>query len=85
MRVLRNLLSSCSVTLICCLIISAAVIGRRGLKGGTVCEIGLTLPPTGDDGNEEITPPPTILLDVDLLISLNPSALFTLLVGFVTT
>lgn len=51
-RVLRNLLSSCSVTLICCLMISAAVMGRRGLKGGTVCEIGLADPPTGDDGVE---------------------------------
>lgn len=85
MRVLRSRLSSCSVTLICCLMISAAVMGRRGRKGrGTVCDIGLAAPATGDDG-VETTLALAILRDGDLLIIFNPNAFLTLLVGFVTT
>lgn len=38
-NVFRSLLSLCSVTLICCLIISAEVISRRGLNCGTVIDI----------------------------------------------
>lgn len=85
MRVFRSLLSLCSVTLICCLIISAEVIGRLGLPGGgTVNDMeGDDAPPLapGDDGFD----PPLIRLEGDRFIIFNPRARFTRLVGVVTT
>lgn len=93
MRVFLSLLSLCSVTLICCLIISADVIGLLGLAGGTVndipgdpelelCELE---PEPGDVGADPPPFPHDILLDGDRLIIFNPSALFILLVGVVCT
>jgi len=64
--------------------ISAAVMGRRGLNDGTLFERGLPGAPTGEEGVEE---PPllTILREGLLFTILNPNIFFTLLVGFVTT
>lgn len=90
MRVFLSRLSLCSDTRICCLMISAEVIGRLGLTGGIVYDKGLAPPCpcfTGDVGivNPPLPPLDIILLDGVLFNIFNPSALFTLLVGVVTT
>ncbi|PON94818.1 hypothetical protein TorRG33x02_093310 [Trema orientale] len=89
MRVFRSLLSLCSVTRICCLIISADVIGRLGLpSGGTVNGIDGDAPALVDPGDDGFDPPPepdTILLEGDRLIIFNPRARLTRLFGVVTT
>lgn len=90
MSVFRSLLSLPSVTLICCLMISADVIGRLGLEGGTVNDIPgdpLLLDAFGDEGLDHppFPAPDTILLDGDRFNIFNPSARFTRLVGVVTT
>lgn len=64
--------------------ISAAVMGRRGLNDGTEPERGLPGAPTGEVGMEE-TPVLTILREGLLFTILNPNIFFTLLIGFVTT
>ena len=98
MRVFLRRPSLCSVTLICCLMISAEVIGRLGLDGGAVNDIpeplsivegdlsiDLSIVETafGEDGLER--PPLLILLEGERLSILSPSALFIRLTGVVTT
>lgn len=90
MSVFRSRLSLPSVTLICCLMISADVIGRLGLDGGTVNDIPGDPPlfdPFGEEGLDHppFPAPDTILLDGDRLSIFSPSARFTRLVGVVTT
>lgn len=96
MSVFRSLLSLCSVTFICCLIISADVNGRLGLEAGNVEKAMLPLKLwlwwwwlTGDDG---VDPPPVptqltddILRDGDLFNIFNPNARFTRLFGVIVT
>lgn len=91
MSVFLSRLSLCSVTRICCLMISADVMGRLGLAGGgTVNDMepeGLPFSP-GEEGLDPPALPPapdTILLDGDRPNIFNPSALFTRLVGVITT
>lgn len=91
MSVFLSRLSLCSVTRIWCLMISADVMGRLGLAaGGTVKDMeGLPCPP-GEEGFDPLAPPlppapDTILLDGDRPSIFNPSALFTRLVGVITT
>lgn len=64
--------------------ISAAVMGRRGLNGGTVRDRGLPGAPTGEEGVDE---PALVanLLEGLLFNIFNPNIFFTLLIGFVTT
>ncbi|KAK6929736.1 Helicase, C-terminal [Dillenia turbinata] len=88
-RVFLSRLSLCSVTLICCLIISADVSGR--LRSGTVNAIPGLLEPkplapwaTGLDGFDPF-PPTLTRLDGDRFNIFNPSALFTLLVTTIPT
>ena len=90
MSVFRSRLSLPSVTLICCLIISADVIGRLGLEGGKVNDIPGEPPLFDAFGEEGLDHPPfpapdAILLDGDRFSIFSPSARFTLLVGVVTT
>jgi hypothetical protein len=94
MIVFLNLLSLCSVTLICALIISAEVSGLRGLPEiGTVANpmAGLVPPwfrgPVGDTGADPPPPPPTadILLVGDFFSIFIPRARFIRLVGDITT
>lgn len=91
MSVFLSRLSLCSVTRIWCLMISADVMGRLGLAGGgTVKDMeGLPCVP-GEEGFDPpalpLPPAPdTILLDGDRPSIFNPSALFTRLVGVITT
>lgn len=90
MSVFLSLLSLCSVTLICCLIISADVSGRFCLDCAKDWEnTGLPDPsrslgePRGEAGLE---PHELVLLEViERLNIFNPKALFTLLVGAIPT
>lgn len=87
MRVFRSLLSLCSVTLICCLIISADVNGRLILPPcGTVNPI-LGLDPAPDPlGDDGFDPHELVRLDDgDLFIIFSPSAIFTRLVTAMPT
>lgn len=84
-RVFLSLLSLCSDTLICNLIISADV---NGLFIFACCTVepegvlGLAIP-AGEDG--PLTPPPDVLRDGDFFNIFNPNAVFTLLVIAIPT
>ncbi|KAL3634446.1 hypothetical protein CASFOL_021500 [Castilleja foliolosa] len=86
MRVFLSLLSLCSVTLICCLMISADVIGRLILAPapGTVNPtLGLDPAPLGDDGFD---PQELVRLDdKDLFNIFNPNAILIRLVTAIPT
>lgn len=79
MRVLRSLLSLCSVTHIWCLMISAEVMGRLLTVGD---DLGLPVAVPGDEGLE---PHELLRLDVERRSILRPRALFTRLVTAIPT
>ncbi|GER46260.1 double-stranded RNA-binding protein 4 [Striga asiatica] len=83
MRVFRSLLSLSSVTLICCLMISADVIGRLSRGPNLGLDLGLDPDPPGDNGFDphELAR----LEDGDRRIIFSPNALFTRLVTAIPT
>lgn len=82
-RVFLSLLSLCSDTFICSLIISADVNGLRIFACGTTVEpvLGLDVPALGEDGTLEVL----VLRDGDFFNIFNPNAVFTLLVIAIPT